>query len=254
MARKQWVAGNWKLHGSTDAVAKFCGELADAGSAAAPESNLLVCPPFVYLSQMCDLVKKSGVAVGAQNLCDKAGPGAYTGEVSAAMLADIGCSHVIVGHSERRHIYAESDEIVAAKFAAAQAAGLTPILCVGETLEERESQATYEVLRRQLGTVLANSGAQAFAQTIIAYEPVWAIGTGRTATPAQVQQAHAFLRAQIAAEDAILGSDVSILYGGSVKPDNAAQLFACEDVDGGLIGGASLEAASLLAIASTQSL
>lgn len=253
MARKRWVAGNWKLNGTTSQVDQFCQELLETTQNNAPQADLLICPPFVYLSQMTSLLKDTNIAVGAQNVCDQAGPGAYTGEVSADMLADTGCSHVIVGHSERRHIYGESDEIVAAKFALAQAAGLTPILCVGESLEERESEATEDVLARQLGAVLANSGAQAFTQAIIAYEPVWAIGTGRTASPEQAQQAHAFLRAQIAAEDAILGGEVSILYGGSVKPDNAAELFASEDVDGGLIGGASLDAASLLAIARAQS-
>lgn len=253
MARKRWVAGNWKLNGATSQVDQFCQELLKSAQNNAQQADLLVCPPFVYLSQMANLLKDTNIVVGAQNVCDQAGPGAYTGEVNADMLADIGCSHVIVGHSERRHIYGETDEVVAAKFALVQAAGLTPILCVGESLEERESEATEDVLARQLGAVLANGGAKAFTQAIIAYEPVWAIGTGRTASPEQAQQAHAFLRAQIAAEDAILGGEVSILYGGSVKPDNAAELFASEDVDGGLIGGASLDAASLLAIARAQS-
>ena len=249
MARQRLVAGNWKLNGSLSQVEQYCADLKQQLSDASGQSQLLVCPPFVYLQRMQALLEGSGVAVGAQNVADKAGPGAYTGEVSATMLADVGCSHAIIGHSERRHIYGESEEVIAAKFAVTRQAGLTPILCVGETLSERDAEQTEDVLRRQLGTVIAECGVQAFADAIIAYEPVWAIGTGRSASPEQAQAAHAFLRNQIAVEDAIVGNEVRILYGGSVKPDNAASLFGCDDVDGGLIGGASLEAASLLAIA-----
>jgi len=249
MARKRLVAGNWKLYGSVAQVQDFSAALKQGLQSASVDAELLVCPPYPYLAQMQALLLEADVNVGAQNLAEPAGPGAYTGEVSATMLADIGCSYVIVGHSERRQLYAEDDTAVAAKFARAQDAGLTPILCVGETLEQRESGAMQEVLRRQLGTVLAECGVAAFKRAVVAYEPVWAIGTGRTASPEQAQEAHAFLRAQVSAEDATIGSELSILYGGSVKPDNAAQLFACEDVDGGLIGGASLEAESLLAIA-----
>ena len=249
MARKRMVAGNWKLHGSAAKVDDFCKALIADVSSAPADADLLVCPPFVYLQRMCEQLVGSGVAVGAQNVCDQVESGAFTGEVNATMLADIGCSHVIVGHSERRHVYGEDDAQVAARFNAVMQAGLTPILCVGETLEQREADETQAVLKQQLGAVLSASGVQAFSRAIIAYEPVWAIGTGKTASPEQAQDAHAFLRALIISEDAILGDKVSILYGGSVKPDNAAQLFACEDVDGGLIGGASLEVESLLAIA-----
>lgn len=248
MTRRRLVAGNWKMHGSVERVDAFADALAGrAGENAGV--NLLVCPPFVYIERLTRRLDGSGVAVGGQNVCDKAGPGAFTGEVSAAMLADVGCSHAIVGHSERRALYGEDDEIVAGKFGLALEAGLVPILCVGETLTEREAGETEGVLRRQLGTVLAECGAAAFEDAVIAYEPVWAIGTGRSAGAEQAQAAHAFLRAQIAAEDATIADRVRILYGGSVKPDNAAALFAGADVDGGLVGGASLDAASFLAIA-----
>lgn len=246
MARTRLIAGNWKMHGSAGEVEAFMRDLTASAPPAAVE--LLVCPPFPYVARMAELAAGHPVAVGAQNLCDKDGPGAYTGEVSAAMLADVGCSHVIVGHSERRALYGEDDDVVAVKFAAAQDAGLVPVLCVGETLAEREADATDEVLRRQLGTVLAECGVAAFANAVLAYEPVWAIGTGRTATPEQAQAAHAFLRSMIDHEDATIAARVRILYGGSVKPDNAAQLFGCADVDGALVGGASLAADSFLAI------
>lgn len=247
MTRRRLVAGNWKMHGTSGQVDTFVEAFATGEIRA--DADLLICPPFVYLERLARAAADLDLAVGAQNCCDKAGPGAFTGEISAAMLADIGCTHVIVGHSERRAYYGEDDEIVAEKFGLAHEAGLTPILCVGETLEQREADATEDVLRRQLGTVLAECGAAAFERAVVAYEPVWAIGTGRSASAEQAQEAHAFLRAQIAAEDGILASRVRILYGGSVKPDNAADLFAGADVDGGLIGGASLDAESFLAIA-----
>ena len=248
MARRRLVAGNWKMHGSLEQVDAFAAALAGAAGERG-DADLLICPPFVHIERLARRAGDCGLAVGAQDVCDKAGPGAFTGEVSAAMLADVGCSHVIVGHSERRAFYGEDDEIVAEKFALAQEAGLIPVLCVGETLAQREADATEEVLRRQLGTVLAENGVAAFERAVVAYEPVWAIGTGRSATAEQAQAAHAFLRAQIAAEDGILANRVRILYGGSVKPDNAAELFAGADVDGGLVGGASLDAASFLGIA-----
>jgi triosephosphate isomerase len=190
----------------------------------------------------------NGVAFGAQDVSahDK---GAYTGEVAAAMLADVGARYTLVGHSERRQYHAESSELVARKFAAAQAAGLVPILCVGESLEEREAGRTEDVIAAQLSPVLALAGVAAFANAVVAYEPVWAIGTGRTASPEQAQAVHAFIRSQIAALDARIADSLPLLYGGSVKPDNAASLFAQADVDGGLIGGASLAAADFLAIA-----
>lgn len=246
MSRTPLVAGNWKMHGSAPQVDAFAQALSAATLPQGVET--LVCPPYPYLMQLAQAVDTTGLQVGAQNLCDKDGPGAYTGEVSAAMLAECGCSHVIVGHSERRALYGEDDEIVAVKFDAARDAGLIPVLCVGETLSEHEAGATEEVLRRQVGTVLAECGVAAFARAVIAYEPVWAIGTGHTATPAQAGDAHAFIRGQVAAADATIGAELRILYGGSVKPDNAADLFACEDVDGGLVGGASLDAESFLAL------
>ena len=210
----------------------------------------VVCPPFVYLQEVARLLRDAEipVALGAQDVCAEA-QGAYTGEVSAGMLRDVGCSYVIVGHSERRTLYGEDDKLVARKFAAAQARGsLVPILCVGEHLSEREAGRTHEVLARQLDAVLELSGAEAMARAVIAYEPCWAIGTGRNASPEQAQDAHCFIRGRIADRDAKIAGGVRILYGGSVKAGNAGELFAQPDVDGGLIGGASLKAQEFLAI------
>jgi triosephosphate isomerase len=201
----------------------------------------MLCPPFVYLQEVGRLLKDSDVALGAQSLCAEA-MGAFTGEVSGAMLKDVGCSYVLVGHSERRQIYAEGDALVARKFLAAQSQGLVPVLCVGETLEEREGERTAQVVARQLDAVLAVSGVGAFRSAVIAYEPVWAIGTGRNASPDQAQDVHAMIRGKMAALDATIGASVRILYGGSVKASNARELFAMPDIDGGLIGGASLKA------------
>jgi triosephosphate isomerase len=235
MARMRLVAGNWKMHGSRpanrallDAILKGLAESYQGGDA-----QCAVFPPFPYLGEVAERLRGTPVAWGAQNVSEHA-QGAYTGEVSAAMLAEFGCHYVIVGHSERRQLYGESDAQVAAKFAAARAAGLTPILCVGETLAEREAGRTEEVVARQLDAVK-------FSDAVLAYEPVWAIGTGRNATPEQAQAVHAFLRGKLKA-------DASILYGGSVKAQNAAAIFAMPDVDGGLIGGASLVAEDFLAI------
>jgi triosephosphate isomerase (TIM) len=231
MARTRLVAGNWKMHGSRESIRALLDDIvAGAGAAAA---HCAVCPPYPYLAQVAERLRGTPIAWGAQNVSEHA-PGAYTGEVSAAMLAEFGCRYVIVGHSERRQLFGETDAQVAAKFAAASKAGLTPILCVGETLAERDAGRTTEVVARQLGAV-------AFAGGVVAYEPVWAIGTGRNATPEQAQEVHAFLRER-------LPRDTTILYGGSVKPQNAAAIFAMPDVDGGLIGGASLVAADFLAI------
>jgi len=206
-----------------------------------------VCVPFPYLSQAQQMLFGSNVKWGAQNVhqLDK---GAYTGEVSAAMLRDFGCGYVIVGHSERRAYYNESSRLVAEKFLAAQRAGITPILCVGETLEQRESGITEEVVAGQLDALIQLGGAQALRNAVVAYEPVWAIGTGKTATSAQAQAVHAFIRQRIAAQDGQIASALCILYGGSVKANNAAELFAMSDIDGGLIGGASLMADEFLAI------
>jgi triosephosphate isomerase (TIM) len=204
-------------------------------------AEIMVCPPFPYLMETARLLKDSGVALGAQSVCAEA-QGAFTGEVSAAMLKDVGCRYVLVGHSERRQLYGESDALVARKFMAAQSQGLLPVLCVGETLDEREADRTTEVVTRQLEAVLAVCGVQALARAVIAYEPVWAIGTGRTASPEQAQTVHAVIRAKVTERDATIGGSVRVLYGGSVKASNAQELFAMPDIDGGLVGGASLKA------------
>lgn len=210
-------------------------------------ASCVVCPPFVYLHDVARQLRDSPVQLGAQNVSAEP-QGAFTGEVSAAMLKDVGCQYTIVGHSERRLLYRESDSLVARKFAVAQSKGLIPILCVGEQLAEREGNHTQDVVARQLDAVLELSGVQSLAQAVIAYEPVWAIGTGRTATPEQAQEVHAFIRGRIAARDAKIASETRILYGGSCKAGNAPELFAMQDVDGGLIGGASLKAEEFVAI------
>jgi triosephosphate isomerase (TIM) len=235
MARIRLVAGNWKMHGSRESNRA----LLDAILKGLPKGSAqcAVCPPFPYLGEVAERLRGSPLAWGAQNVSEHA-QGAYTGEVSAAMLVEFGCRYVIVGHSERRQLYGEGDAQVAAKFAAARKAGLTPILCVGETLAEREAGRTEEVVARQLAAV-------AFGGGVLAYEPVWAIGTGRNATPEQAQAVHAFLRQRLSEE---MRPDTTILYGGSVKAQNAAAIFAMPDVDGGLIGGASLVAEEFLAI------
>jgi triosephosphate isomerase (TIM) len=238
--RRPIVAGNWKMHGSNAANAKL---LADLDRRLRPEwpIDLIVCPPYVYLSDTVRTLGEGFIAVGAQNLSAEPS-GAFTGEVSGPMLKDIGCRYVIVGHSERRRLYHEDDALIARKFTAALGAGLVPILCLGETLEEREANQTEAVVSRHLDAVLRIGGAAAFAGAVLAYEPVWAIGTGRNATPQQAQDVHAFVRGRIAAQDAKIGAALRILYGGSVKASNAAELFAMPDVDGGLVGGASLSA------------
>lgn len=243
--RRKFVAGNWKMHGNlVDNDALLTGILAGMGEV---KAEVAVCVPFPYLAQVKAKLAGSKVAWGAQNLSQHT-KGAYTGEVSAFMLNDFECKYVIVGHSERRALYGESDAIVAEKYAAAQTAGLVPILCVGETLEEREAGITEQVVGRQLDAVLNKSGVISFANAVIAYEPVWAIGTGKTATPEQAQAVHAFIRAKIHALDAEVAEHLVIQYGGSVKASNAAELFAQPDIDGGLIGGASLNAEEFLAI------
>jgi triosephosphate isomerase len=228
MARARLVAGNWKMHGSRSSIAALLEALASEDPA-----GCAVCAPFPYLAQVAERLRGTRIAWGAQDVSEHA-QGAYTGEVAAAMLAEFGCRYVIVGHSERRQLYGETDERAAAKFSAARAAGLTPILCVGETLAEREAGRTEDVVGRQLAAVR-------FEDAVLAYEPVWAIGTGRNATPEQAQAVHAFLRRRVPA-------GTPILYGGSVKPQNAAAIFAMPDVDGGLIGAASLVAGDFLEI------
>jgi len=244
--RRKMVAGNWKMHGSRAEN----GQLVDAiinGFGGEARVDCVVCPPFVYLYEVARQLRDGGLALGGQDVCAEAS-GAYTGEVSAAMLRDVGCRYVIVGHSERRSLYGEDDRLVARKFVAAQSAGLTPILCVGEQLADREAGSTYEVIQRQLDAVLAIVDVAALARAVIAYEPVWAIGTGRNATPDQAQDVHAFIRGRIAARDAKIAAALPLLYGGSVKAGNAGELFAMPDVDGGLIGGASLKPEEFLAI------
>lgn len=246
--RRPLVAGNWKMNGTRATAA----ELLDAIVRAAPalgDVDVAVCPPFVLIPLVAEKLKAAGgrVVWGGQNL-DSHASGAYTGEVSGPMLRDFGCTYVIVGHSERRTLYGESDAVVAEKYAAAQTAGLTPILCVGETLAEREANRTQAVVERQLEAALVRAGVQSFAGAAIAYEPVWAIGTGRTASPQQAQEVHQFLRAKLAAQDGAIAESARILYGGSVKGANASELFAQPDIDGGLIGGASLQAEEFLTI------
>ena len=209
--------------------------------------SVAVCVPFPYLAQAQSALTGTSVAWGAQNLSEKA-QGAFTGEVSASMLQDFGCRYVLVGHSERRALYGETDAVVAEKFAAALASGMRPILCVGETLEEREAGKTVDVVSTQMAAVLDRVGVAAFANAVVAYEPVWAIGTGKTATSEQAQEVHAAIRAQVARADAKVAEGLQILYGGSVKPSNAEELFGMADIDGGLIGGASLVAGDFLAI------
>ena len=248
--RRPIVAGNWKLHGSRAENARLVEDImaqlpSKPAGPAAPVC--IVCPPFVYLQEIARLLRGSSVELGAQDACAES-QGAFTGEVSAGMLKDVGCEYVIVGHSERRLIYRESDQLVARKFAAAQSKSLIPILCVGEQLAERDADRTKDVVGRQLDAVLELVGIDAFAHAVIAYEPVWAIGTGRNATPGQAQDVHAFIRERLAARNAKIAAETRILYGGSVKAGNAAELFAMADVDGGLIGGASLKADEFLAI------
>jgi len=246
--RRPLVAGNWKMYGSKAGVRQLLdGVLAGAGGVSGVD--IAVCAPYVYLDRVEDRLRGSTVEWGAQDVCDRTGEGAYTGEVSGQMLRDFGCRYVIVGHSERRHIYGETDALVAAKFGAALASGLVPILCVGELLGEREDGATEKVVDRQLAAVLAALGSPGdLGRGVIAYEPVWAIGTGRTATPDQAQEVHAFIRARLMREDRATAGNLRILYGGSVKAANAADLFAMEDIDGGLIGGASLKSDEFLSI------
>ncbi len=237
--RRPMVAGNWKMHGSREENARLVAGVIDGVNGCVAE--VLVFPPAVYVAEVAHLAAGSPVGVGGQTLCTQA-VGAYTGEISAAMLRDVGATHVLVGHSERRAMYGETDAVVAEKFIAAQAGGLIPVLCVGETLEEREAGITEAVVARQLEAVVAAAGIAAFAQAVVAYEPVWAIGTGRTASPEQAQAVHGFIRGYFAAKDATLADHLRVLYGGSVKASNAAELFGMADVDGGLVGGASLKA------------
>ena len=252
--RRRIVAGNWKMHGSLVMARELAATL--AGTTHEPRRGLpevIVFPPFPHLDAARGALEDAesagtlAVQLGAQDVSIH-GQGAHTGEVSAGMLADCGCSHVLVGHSERRAGLRESDGLVARKFRQAAARGLTPVLCVGETLPEREAERTGEVVLRQLRAVMELCGASGFERAVLAYEPVWAIGTGHTATPEQAQRVHALLRGEIARTDAKIAAGLRILYGGSVNGANAAPLFAQPDIDGGLVGGASLDAKEFLRI------
>ena len=244
--RRKIVAGNWKLHGSRQFATELVGQVAAGLPLEGVE--LVILPPLPYLGDLVEDFEDTSLAFGAQDVsCNE--KGAYTGEVSATMLVDVGAAYGLVGHSERRQYHHESSELVARKFVAAIHAGLVPVLCVGETLEQREAGQTEQVIASQLAPVLELAGVEAFARAVVAYEPVWAIGTGRTASPEQAQAVHAFIRGVVAGRDVRIADSLPLLYGGSVKPDNAAELFSQPDVDGGLVGGASLVAADFLAIA-----
>jgi triosephosphate isomerase len=244
--RRILVAGNWKMHGSKAMVSELLEGLL-AGSSAGGKADLAVFPSFPYLSLTESILSGSHIQWGGQTLNPNA-QGAHTGETSGNMLVDMGCKFVLVGHSERRAIYAESDTDVAVRFKSALDAGLDPVLCVGETLAEREGNETEAVVARQLDAVINSVGIEAFSQAVVAYEPVWAIGTGLTATPEQAQSVHAFIRDKLSSLNVIISGQLRILYGGSVKGSNAAELFAQDDIDGGLVGGASLTAEDFLAI------
>jgi triosephosphate isomerase len=244
--RRKLVVGNWKMHGSLTQNELLLSAI-KSGAKQLSLVDVAVCAPFPYLAQLKQELSASSVKWGAQDV-HQLEKGAFTGEVSASMLADFSCTYVIVGHSERRSIYGEKSQLVAQKFATAQLLGLIPILCVGETLEQRDSGATEAVVAEQLDAVLALAGVQALRKAVVAYEPVWAIGTGKTASPEQAQAVHAFIRQRVAGHDAQVAQGLVILYGGSVKGANAPELFAKADIDGGLIGGAALIAEDFLAI------
>lgn len=243
--RSSLIAGNWKMNGSLQSVIELVDGI-KAGNAG--NAELAVCPPAIYLMKVGGMLAGTDIALGSQNVCDQE-KGAFTGEISAAMLLESGCRYAIVGHSERRSLYQESDQLVAARFAMALAAGLTPILCVGETLQEREQDVTEAVVARQIDAVIDVCGIEGIGKSVIAYEPVWAIGTGKVATPQQAQAVHAFIRGKLSQADAGVARQLRILYGGSMNPSNAAELLSQADIDGGLIGGAALKADDFLAIA-----
>ncbi|RDH90027.1 MAG: triose-phosphate isomerase [endosymbiont of Seepiophila jonesi] len=244
--RRPLVAGNWKMNGSIESVRELLEGL-KVGAGEVKNAEMAVCPPAVFIPQVQEQLSGSVIAWGGQDLSVEAS-GAFTGEIAASMLNDFSCKYVVVGHSERRTYHGESDELVAKKYAAARAAGLVPILCIGETLEEREQGITEDVCARQLNAVIELEGVEALAGGVVAYEPVWAIGTGKTATPEQAQDVHAFIRGQVAGKSGEVAEGLRILYGGSMKPDNAKELIGKPDIDGGLIGGASLKAADFLGI------
>lgn len=238
--RRPLVAGNWKMNGTRASVAELTESLRLQDLPASVD--VVVFPGALHLMQVTQSLEGAAIGVGAQDCATDVGFGAFTGEESASQLADAGCKWVLVGHSERRLILGESDEVVSKKFVAALGCGMTPVLCVGETLEQRQAGKTVEVVGQQLARVMADAGIQAFGRAVVAYEPVWAIGSGLTATPEQAQEVHAAIRAQLALEDEEVAQGIRLLYGGSVKAENAAELFGMADIDGGLIGGASLKA------------
>ena len=244
--RRPLVIGNWKMHGTRASNLELIAQI-QVELDGSQNCDVAVCVPFIAIPEASTAVANSSLELGSQNVAD-AEQGAYTGEVSASMLSEYDCRFALVGHSERRQLYSETDELVAARYEHAIKGGITPVLCVGETDEEREQGRTFDVIEKQLSVVINHSGVESLGQAVIAYEPVWAIGTGKTATPDQAQEVHAFIRKLIAEKNADIAQDLIILYGGSVKPGNAAELFGREDIDGGLIGGASLQAESFLAI------
>ena len=245
--RRTLIAGNWKMNGSMQSITELMNGI-KAGLNEVTNADLAVCPPAIYLMKVRGLIDEDNIALGSQNVCDHES-GAYTGEVAPSMLQEAGCRYAIIGHSERRSLYGESDDLIARRYAMAVRSGITPILCIGETLEERETGVTEAVVSRQLDAVISEQGIEALGQGVIAYEPVWAIGTGKTATPEQAQSVHAYIREKLTSLDRAVAQKVQILYGGSMNAGNAADLLAQSDIDGGLIGGASLKAADFLAIA-----
>ncbi len=244
--RRTLIAGNWKMNGSLESITELMNGI-KAGLEEVSNADLAVCPPAVYLMKVQGLIDGAAIALGSQNICDQAS-GAFTGELAPSMLKEAGCQYAIIGHSERRSLYGESDELIAGRFAMAVESSITPILCIGETLEERESGVTEDVVSRQLDAVIDTQGIDAIGHCVIAYEPVWAIGTGKTATPEQAQAVHAFIRAKLSSMSADVAEKVQILYGGSMNAGNAADLLSQPDIDGGLIGGASLKAGDFLTI------
>ena len=243
--RQTMVAGNWKMNGTSNSVRELVSGI--KAGLDGQSAEIVVCPPFVYIPTVAAEIADSAITLAAQNMCDQ-DVGAYTGEVSGPMLKDTGCEYVVLAHSERRAMYGETDEVAASKYAAALKNNLKPIFCIGETLEEREQGITEDVVARQVDAIINAEGVASLANAVLAYEPVWAIGTGKTATPEQAQSVHAFIRNRIADQDAGIAEGLRILYGGSMNPGNAAELIAQPDIDGGLIGGASLKSEDFLAI------
>ncbi len=243
--RQSLVMGNWKMNGSRSEGLALASAI--AAGLKQGDQGIAVCVPYVYLSDIKSAVENTPLVLGAQNIADQES-GAYTGEISASMLKECGCIYALVGHSERRSYYGDTNESVATRFCQAQKEGIVPVLCIGETLEERESDKTFAVIDKQLNAVIDMAGIDALGNSVIAYEPVWAIGTGKTASDEQAQEVHKYIREQIASKNQDVANKVQILYGGSVKPDNAKAIFSMPDIDGGLIGGASLDAESFLTI------